>query len=190
MNILVLNGSPRGAKSNTFCITRAFLDGISAELGTEAEIEIINVSAAQIGHCKGCFGCWTATPGRCVIRDDMDNLLPKIIEADVVIWSFPLYYYGMPSKIKALLDRNLPLNLPFIENRPEGGCRHPHRYDGKSAENILISTCGFCSAENNYEALFKQFDIAFDSYLKIICPEGNSLHNRLLKHVQMSILGM
>lgn len=172
MNILVLNGSPKGTRSNTLKITTAFLDGIKAELGAAAIVDIVDISAAHIEHCKGCFGCWTATPGQCVIHDDMDILLPKIIEADVIIWSFPLYYYGIPSKLKAMLDRNLPMNMPFIEARTEGGCSHPARHDKINTQHILISTCGFYATENNYDALFKHFDILCGQYLKIICPEG------------------
>lgn len=181
MNILVLNGSPKGTKSNTLHITTAFLDGISSELGDAANIEVVDISSAHIEHCKGCFGCWTATPGHCVIHDDMDILLPKVIAADIIIWSFPLYYYGIPSKLKAFLDRNLPLNLPFIEKRTEGGCTHPGRYNKTNTEHILISTCGFYSIENNYDALFRQFDILCGQYQKIICPEGELFAQSELK---------
>lgn len=172
MKILVLNGSPKGKRSNTYRITDAFLNGMKTELGEAAIIETVEVAASRIEPCKGCFGCWTATPGKCVIRDDMDELLPKIVDADLIVWSFPLYYYGMPSIIKALLDRNLPLNLPFMTQRPDGCCTHPRRYEGKIADHVLISTCGFYSIENNYEALTRQFDILFGNYTKILCPEG------------------
>lgn len=173
MNILIINGSPKGEKSNTFQITAAFIDGMQSALGGAFKAEQFNVSTAQIEHCRGCFCCWTATPGKCVIHDDMDALLPKIIEADVIIWSFPLYYYGMPSKVKALLDRNLPLNLPFITACPDGGYEHPQRHNRPAAKNVLISTCGFCSTKNTFEALVKQFDILTGGdYTKILCPEG------------------
>lgn len=172
MKIVVLNGSPKGNKSNTFQITDAFLKGMQNELNEAAEIKIIEVYASNIEHCKGCFGCWASTQGKCVIHDDMDEILPKMIHADLIIWSFPLYYYGMPSKLKALLDRNLPLNLPFMSNRSEGGCTHPPRYE-RHTENIFISTCGFSSIKNNYEALLRQFDLMFgNEYTKILCPEG------------------
>ena len=181
MKILVLNGSPKGKKSNTYRITDAFLNGMKAELSETAVIETVEVASSRIEPCKGCFGCWTATPGKCVIRDDMDELLPKIVEADLIVWSFPLYYYGMPSPIKALLDRNLPLNLPFMTQRPDGGCTHPRRYEGKIADHVLISTCGFYSIENNYEALTRQFDIMFGkAYTKILCPEGELFAHREL----------
>lgn len=179
MKILVLNGSPRSAGSNTYCITDSFIKGMKSELAGNVEVETADVYAAHIEHCKGCFCCWTATPGKCVIHDDMEKLLPKMISSDLVIWSFPLYYFGMPSKMKAFLDRNLPLNLPFMEKRPDGGCTHPRRYTSKSAGCVLISTCGFSSAENNYEALVTQFDIMFpEGYTKILCPEGELFTNR------------
>ncbi|HKL86675.1 MAG TPA: flavodoxin family protein, partial [Treponemataceae bacterium] len=127
MNILVLNGSPRGAQSNTLKITNAFLEGLESQ--TKHEIHRVEVSAKKIGHCLGCFACWKDTPGTCVIKDDMKEILSLIIKADLVIWSFPLYYFSMPSKLKALMDRMLPLNLPFIEKDPEGGATHPSRYD-------------------------------------------------------------
>lgn len=181
MNILVLNGSPKGKKSNTYHITNAFLNGIKSYLDGSGIIETVDISASHIEHCRGCFSCWTATPGKCAIHDDMDGLLPKIIKADLIIWSFPLYYYGMPSKIKALLDRNLPLNLPFIAERPDGGCTHQRRYEGNPADNVLISTCGFYSIQNNYDALIKQFDILFGGCTKILCPEGE-----LFAHKELS----
>ena len=75
MKILVLNGSPKGDRSNTLKITKAFLKGMQKE--KQASMEIIDISKANIEHCKGCFGCWTQTPGRCVIKDDMSEFFDK-----------------------------------------------------------------------------------------------------------------
>jgi multimeric flavodoxin WrbA len=171
MNILVLNGSPRGEQSNTLKVARAFLEGISSHKKVNADI--IDISKAEISHCRGCFACWRKTPGECVIKDDMQDLIPKYLDADLVIWSFPLYYFGMPSKPKAFLDRLLPTILPSIELSESGSCRHPSRYEMSGKRFVLISTCGFCSVENNYEALLKQFEIIYGKNLtKIICTEG------------------
>ena len=180
MDILVLNGSPKGEKSNTLKITKAFLKGIQ---NTEkAGIEIIDISKANIEHCKGCFGCWTATPGKCVIKDDMSALFDKYIKADLVIWSLPLYFFSMPSKVKAVMDRLLPMFLPFIEQREDGGNRHPYRHDTKPVDMVLISTCGFSSTDNNYEALISQFEILYGKdFVRIICPEGELFARQELK---------
>ncbi|AEY67085.1 flavodoxin family protein [Clostridium sp. BNL1100] len=181
VNILVINGSPKGINSNTLKITNAFLDGIKVKYQEFAKIETVIVSTSNINHCKGCFCCWTSTPGSCIINDDMTQILSQIINANIIVWSFPLYYYGMPSKVKALLDRNLPLLLPYITNRDDGGSNHPFRYKGNHAEIVLISTCGFYSTINNYEALIKQFDILYGiNYTKIICPEGELFSQKQL----------
>jgi multimeric flavodoxin WrbA len=60
----------------------------------------------------GCFSCWNKSPGKCVLADDMAALIEKIIHADVLIWSFPLYYFSVPGGLKNLIDRQLPMNLP------------------------------------------------------------------------------
>ena len=171
MNILVYNGSPKGAKSNTLKLTQAFLKGLN-ERG-EHSIKIIDVSKASINHCLGCFNCWTKTPGKCVLKDDMPAILEDYLNADVIIWSFPLYYFGLPSKLKALMDRQLPLNLPYMAEREDGGSAHPSRYNLSQKSYILISTCGFHSTLNNYDAINEQFRILYgENVTKIICPEG------------------
>jgi multimeric flavodoxin WrbA len=171
MNILVLNGSPKGERSNNLKITRAFLDGMCSK--QRHNINIVNISEKDIQHCRGCFTCWTKTPGKCVIKDEMGELIEQYINADLIVWSFPLYYFGMPSKIKAFLGRTLPTSLPYMTINEDGTSGHPPRYDLSHQRYILISTCGFYTVKNNYDALFRQFEIMFGEKLtKIICPEG------------------
>ncbi|MHB1652186.1 MAG: NAD(P)H-dependent oxidoreductase [Desulfitobacteriaceae bacterium] len=171
MNIFVLNGSPKGERSNTFKITTAFLEGLNSK--QNHNIDIVNISKTSIKHCQGCFACWTNTPGKCVIKDDMAELIEQYIKADLIVWSFPLYYFGMPSKIKAFLDRMLPTNLPYMDLNEDGTSGHPSRYDLSHQRYVLISTCGFYTTKNNYDALFRQFEIIFgDKLTKIICSEG------------------
>jgi len=111
MKILLLNGSPRGEQSNTMKIANAFLDGVCIQ--NDHEIKTVIVYNQNIQHCYGCYSCWGETQGVCVQNDDMTELLNLYICADLVIWSFPLYYFGMPSGIKAFLDRQMPLNFPI-----------------------------------------------------------------------------
>jgi multimeric flavodoxin WrbA/putative sterol carrier protein len=171
MTILVINGSPKGEKSNTLRLTNAFVEGIN-NTGNHF-VETITVSKKNIEPCRGCFACWQKTPGKCIITDDMGAVYEKYINADLVIWSFPLYYYGIPSKTKALVDRLLPGNLPDIIKNDDGTAGHPSRNDLQKQRHILISTCGFFTIKNNYEALEKQFEIMFGGRLtKILCPEG------------------
>ena len=76
MNIFVLNGSPKCESSNAFKVTTAFLEGLNST--EENNIEIINISKAKTDHCHGCFACWTRTPGKCVIKEDMEGLIENI----------------------------------------------------------------------------------------------------------------
>lgn len=107
MNVLVLKGSPR-KKSDTFLFAAAFVEGMQTQ--GDIDVEIIDVIKKDIRPCRGCFGCWSTNEIRCVQNDDMADILPKIVHADVVIWSFPLYCFGMPSHLKAFMDRMLPLD--------------------------------------------------------------------------------
>ena len=179
MNILIVNGSPKGEGSNTYKLTKAFLDGLTKN--SAHFIQTINISKSSIDHCLGCYVCWTKTPGKCAINDDMSGFLQQITEADLIIWSFPLYYFGMPSKIKAFLDRLLPMNLPEIRIAENGAGSHPSRYDLTNQRHVLISTCGFYQTDGNYDALVRQFEILFKDKLDmILCPEGELFRVRQL----------
>jgi len=168
MSVLVLNGSPRSDKSNTTKLTNAFLQGLGRN-----DVEKIDIAKANIQPCRGCFVCWEKTPGKCCIADDMQVLFQKYIKAELVVWSLPLYYYGVPSQLKAFIDRLLPQNIPYIIEKENGRAGHPARFNLSAQRHILISTCGFFTTENNYEALVKQFDIMFaDKYVKILCSQG------------------
>lgn len=175
MNILVLNGSPKGTRSNSMRLTEAFLEGLQ-EAAPSAEVEICHVRELDIKPCKGCFGCWNKTPGKCVLADDMTGLLEKKIRADIVIWSFPLYFFGVPGPLKNLIDRQLPLSLPFMTERADGmgSGSHPSRYDLSRQKNLIISTCGFYSAEGNYDSVRLMFDhfCGKGNYDAILCGQG------------------
>ena len=136
-NILLINGSPKGKKSNTYQLATAFIEGLKQEQ-KELTVEEIFVNQLEMNPCLGCFSCWNKTPGECIIKDDMQEVIEKLLWADITIWSFPLYYFSVPSKLKNLIDRQLPMVLPFMEKNAKSGS-HPTRYDMSSKRNILIS---------------------------------------------------
>ena len=153
MKILVINGSPKGEKSTIACVTRAFLEG----MGHEAEWVV--VYDKDIRPCCGCFSCWNETPGECVFKDDMQELLDKIISSDLVIWSTPQYAYGVPSHVKAVMDRMLPLATAGQQVDEYGQTHHVFRK--KRPPMMLISGCGFAESKLNCEALITQFEYFF-----------------------------
>ena len=103
MKVLVLNGSPKGERSNTYRLTSAFLEGLRQVQQTE--VEVLEVGKLHLLPCRGCFACWSKTPGKCVLQDDMAGVIERLLAADVLIWSFPLYYFGIPGQLKLLIDR-------------------------------------------------------------------------------------
>jgi len=174
MNILVINGSPKGERSNTLRLANVFLEGIcDTQKECFPSIERLNVAQMDINPCLGCFSCWKTTPGKCCIYDDMQTVLKKILWSDLIIWSFPLYYFSLPGKLKTVIDRQLPFSTPFMLSNVEGG-GHPARYDMSGKKNILISTCGFYTAKSNYDSVIAQFDRIYGkgNYTTLFCGEG------------------
>lgn len=180
MRVLVINGSPKGSRSNSYKLTRAFLDGMRLEIEQSEtgpmEIEELNVGRLDIRPCRGCFSCWNKTSGKCIIQDDMQEVIEKLLWADITIWSFPLYYFSVPGGLKNLIDRQLPMVLPFMVEREGqvGNGGHPARYDMSGKRNVVISTCGFYTAEGNYDGVYSLFDhmCGKNQYTAIFCGQG------------------
>jgi len=138
MKITAFNGSARGAKGNTHVLVDGFLDG-AAEAG--AEVENIPLAGKKIKHCRGCFKCWTRTPGACAMKDDMAELLPKFADSDIVVFATPLYVDNVSGLMKNFMDRMVPLIDPHFEKDPAGEYRHV-----KAAgvpRIVVISNCAF-----------------------------------------------
>ena len=179
MKILLINGSPKGAASNSLRLAHSFVEGIREHEGEReraVEVEELNLNVLRIAPCKGCFACWKQTPGSCCMKDDMQSVIEGLLSANLVIWSFPLYYYSVPGLLKNLIDRQLPMSLPFMcESRDGNGSGgHPSRYDRSMVRHVLISTCGFYSAEGNYDSVTRMFDhvLGQGKYTSIFCGQG------------------
>ena len=131
------------------------------------------IDQTDIQPCRGCFACWSKTPGQCVLGDDMASVIESILWADVILWSFPLYYFSVPGGLKNLIDRQLPMNLPFMESASRFG-GHPGRYDLSGKRHVVISTCGFYTARGNYDGVTAMFDhmLGKGNYTSIFCGQG------------------
>jgi len=73
----------------------------------QAETERIVVDRLKIAPCREYYGCFK--DGNCVIRDDMDDIYTKLLEADGIILASPMFFYGLTSQVKALIDRSQAL---------------------------------------------------------------------------------
>lgn len=191
MKVLVINASPQTNKSNSYKLTTAFIKGLNNKGNNE--IKNIVLSKLNINNCLGCFSCWIKTPGKCAINDDMSKAIEDMLWADTIIYSFPLYYFSIPGSLKTFIDRQLPMVLPTMnKNSKYGG--HPNRYDVSNKRYVIISTCGFYTAEGNYDSVISMFNRVFnsDDYTKILCGQGplfgikelDALTSKYLKNVE------
>ena len=168
MKILVLNGSPK-KKSDTFRLTEAFLKGMNKE--QQHEVTIINVIEKKIAPCQGCFGCWAKMDGHCVIDDDQNAILDLYRNTDLVIWSFPLYCYAMPSHLKALLDRTIPLVKMKMVEGEDGSVAHEALADFSKIHTLVICGSGFPDWEQNFDGLKAICNLCFCGPDMILVPE-------------------
>ena len=100
--VLILSGSPRkGGNSDILC--DEFLRG-AQDAGHKAEK--IRVAEKKAAPCSGCYYCSTHG-GACVHKDDMADILQKMIDADVIVLASPVYFYSISSQLKAVIDRTV-----------------------------------------------------------------------------------
>lgn len=182
MKVLLINGSMRGEQSSSFKVANAFVEGIVEENGEEkTEIKRINLRDKNIEHCFGCFCCWKIHKGECVIRDDMDEIRNLVMESDVIIESFPLYFFGMPSKMKAFTDRMISHVSEYRAvngDEATGRFLHEMRYEELMKKKlVLVSTCGYEETVDCYDAVINQFDkiCGHENYVRIFAPQGGML---------------
>ncbi len=191
MKVLILNGSPRGQKSNTIRLSRAFVEGLGKVCPVECEE--VTLAELNIEHCIGCLNCWKRTPGKCFKDDDAAAVIEKWAKADIVIWSFGLYYYSLPTTLKTFMDRLVQTRRPIMKDRRDGkgNGMHTSRYDLDGQRNILISTCGYYTYKGNYEAVKNQFDymLGVENYTTLFCGEGEMFPVPYLKERVETYLG-
>ena len=173
MKVLVLNGSPK-KQSDTFRMTERFLKGLNA--AGEHEVTVVNVIEKAIAPCKGCFGCWQQGEGHCLIGDDQNGILDLYRAADLIIWSFPLYCYGMPSHLKAVLDRTIPLMKMDMVQLSDGRVQHVPLADFSKIHTLVLCGCGFPDWEGNFDALKMQCKQCFGNLTMVCVPETPMLN--------------
>jgi len=100
--VLIISGSPRKS-GNSDLLCDEFMRG-AAEAGNE--VEKIRVAEKKIGFCSACYYC-RQSGGVCAKKDDMADILQKMIDADVIVLASPVYFYSIDAQMKALIDRTL-----------------------------------------------------------------------------------
>lgn len=98
--IVVITGSPRKS-GNSFAMTDAFIKAAEAKGHTVTRFD---AAMKNVGGCHACETCFK-TGKACSFDDDFNTIAPAILEADVVVYSTPVYWYSIPAQIKGLMDR-------------------------------------------------------------------------------------
>lgn len=99
MKVVVLTGSPR-RNGNTNTLAARFVEGVKA---SGHEVFRFDAAQAKVSPCRACNAC--GMNGPCVTKDDFEALREKLVEADVIAFATPMYYFGFSAQLKAVIDR-------------------------------------------------------------------------------------
>ncbi len=151
MKVLGIYGSPRKGGNSDLLLTRA-LEG-AKEAG--AEVDFVRPGKLEISGCLECGGC--DETGECIIEDEMESIYPRLIDAEIIIFSTPIFFYGFPAQAKALIDRSQAL-----------WCRRMLRKSGKelrkydSGRGYLVAV-GATKGKNLFEGVELTAKYFFDA---------------------------
>lgn len=139
------------------------------------DIKFIDLSSLKITNCVGCFGCWTRTPGKCVIRDDAVKVYPEIAKSDTLLYISRIKYGGYDTIMKTMLERAIPVQQAFIRI-VEGETHHIQRE--VTPKKATIIAYGDISEEekevfkklisrNTHNMNFENYNIIFATELQL-----------------------
>jgi len=142
--VIAINGSPQMEKGNTAMVLAPFVQGM---VGAGAEAEVVYAKRLKAKPC-GCgeMRCWYATPGECLIQDDMQTLYAKLREASILVLATPVYI-PLPGEMQNVINRLCPLVEPFLEFRG-GRTRARFRKDVRIRRIALVATGGWWELGN------------------------------------------
>lgn len=126
LKVLGISGSPRLGNS-VFLLEKSLEE--AKETYENAETELYSIRGKQFAGCISCFKCGEQE-GECILKDDFQELRDKWIEADVVIYSVPVYHMGMPAQLKAFIDR--------LGNSVFGRYQHLFAEEAKLPKNLKV----------------------------------------------------
>lgn len=149
--VLILLGSPR-IDGNTAKIARMLVE---ATKNKETEIETVYLNSMNIKACQACGVCHEKSIEKCIIDDDMNKLYPKIIDADIIIFTSPIYFFNLSAQLKTLIDR-------FYAFGPKP--RYQNYFSSKKFGFILsfgddsVESSGAKNAISGFEDMIKYFE--------------------------------
>ena len=134
----------------------------------------IDLSSLKISNCVGCYGCWTKTPGKCVIRDDAVTVYPVIAKSEKLIYVSHIKYGSYDSIMKTMLERSIPIQQAFI--RIHNNETHHVQRAVKNKDAIIIAYGNISQEEKD---IFTRLvarnanNMSFTSYRIVFASEDN-----------------
>ena len=99
-------------------------------------VESISLKEYNITPCQGCFECWVKTPGTCKTDDYGRELVNKLVQNDLIIHYTPITFGGYSYQLKKLMDRFIPVLLPFFQ-KIDGEIHHKFRYESRPSIIVI-----------------------------------------------------
>lgn len=130
MRVVVLDGT---TKNN-------FIDETVTNIFTKKSTEVVRYKLKDMNilPCRSCGSCGYNTPGRCVLKDDMEKIVIDIVNSHILIFVTPIIFGGYSADLKKAVDRFMVLGLPFFTVK-DGNLLHPMRYEEKFLVGIGLS---------------------------------------------------
>jgi multimeric flavodoxin WrbA len=162
MKVIAINGSPRKSWNTAKLLQKA----VEGAKSVGAQTEIIHLYELNFKGCISCFACKRKNPknaGHCAIRDDLTNVLEKVLESDVLLLGSPIYFGNVTAAIRALLERLLFSNLSYNEG-------HRSVFQGKLSSGFIytMNVPGEILKQVNYE------ETVFQHYKNLLQRLGGS----------------
>ena len=148
MKILVLNGSPR-PHGSTVKMIDAFV-----EAAADRKVDVVDVTKMNVKGCLACEYCHTKGHGRCIQKDDMQEIYALLNEAEMLVIASPIYYHGISGQLKCVIDRfyavaypSKPKNLKKVAMFLSSGDDNMYigakfSYDGDFVEYLGLESMG------------------------------------------------
>lgn len=151
MKVIAVNGSPR-KNWNTATLLQKALDGAKS-MG--AQTEFIHLYDLNFKGCISCFACKrknTRHVGHCAMKDDLTNVLEKILECDVLLLGSPIYFGNITGEMHSFLERLLFSNLSYNPG-------HRSVFQGKLSSGFIytMNVPEELMKQYNYEAVFHHY---------------------------------
>jgi multimeric flavodoxin WrbA len=152
MKVVCLFGSPR-PKGNSTLIANRFCDK-AEQLG--AKVEKFSLNKLNYRGCQACMTCKTKLD-KCVLKDDLSQVLDSIHDADILVLASPVYYGDVTSQMKAFVDRTFSYLVPDYTTNP-----NPSRLErGKKLVFIQVQGSAY---ENQFDDIFTRYEYFFKWY--------------------------